>query len=108
MLLQNISGSIDLGSILLKDGTIALNEIVAEAATIVNKIDKPIVFPQKQQLEVSSSGYSLLDQLSLPGLKINEISQSLGMLSGTDIVQLRINNIISSKADIATLIYRIS
>lgn len=103
MELKDVSGIVDLGRLQLLEDPVALGEVVVEAASSIQKVDCQMVFPQKQQIAASTSGYALLNQLALPGIKINEMSQSVSTLTGTGVVQLRINGIISTKADVTAL-----
>ncbi len=101
--LSNTSQSINLGVIKLVEDTVSLEEVVVQTSQRIIKIDRQIIFPQKQQIEASASGYGLLNKLALPGIKVNETLHSIISVGNSGAVQVRINNIVATKEDIISL-----
>ena len=79
-------------SYLLKGGTV-------EAARVVEKVDRQIIFPTKEQVKTASNGYDLLDNLSLPTIIVNRAERKVLSLKGGD-VQIRINDVKASMQDV--------
>ena len=68
--LQGFSKSVDLGEIVLEEETERLDEVTVTASNEVNKADRKVIFPNKQQLAVSTNGVNLLNALQLPHLEV--------------------------------------
>ena len=60
-----------LSDIMLKSSSMALKEIEVKALPIVHLDDRMLVFPEKQQVRHAYTGYDLLDNLMLPGVKVD-------------------------------------
>lgn len=73
------SGQLDLGTIALSPRAVELNEVEVTAQSVIQKPDRYIVLPSKQEIERSSSSISLLNglQMKMPGLKVIEELQSV-------------------------------
>ena len=100
--------SILLGSTLLSfaqdvDKEVCLQEIEVKAARVVNKVDGQIIFPSEEQKAHSSSGYSILQKLSLPNIRIDEIAHRISAVDNRGSVQLRINGIKVEKTEMLSL-----
>ena len=59
--------------------------------------------PSDAQKEASSSGYSVLQKLSLPNIRIDEDARSISAIDNKGSVQLRINGIIVDQAEMLSL-----
>ena len=82
---------------------IGLQEVEVKAARIVDKVDGQFIFPSEEQKAHSSSGYSILQKLSLPNIRIDEIAHSISAIDNRGSVQLRINGIEVQKAEMLSL-----
>ena len=100
--LQGIIGSVDLGTLTMKEASEVLEEVNVTANAIVKKVDKQIVFPTKNQLKSSSSGYDLLAKLLLPDLRIDPIQNKIATLDGGK-VEIRINDVKATQAQVSSL-----
>ena len=100
--LQGIIGSVDLGTLTMKEASEVLEEVNVTANAIVKKVDKQIVFPTKNQLKSSSSGYDLLAKLMLPDLRIDPIQNKIATLDGGK-VEIRINDVKATQAQVSSL-----
>jgi hypothetical protein len=80
-----------------------LQEVEVKAARVVDKADGLLIFPSEEQKAHSSSGYSILQKLSLPNIRIDEISHSISSIDNRGSVQLRINGIVVDKAEMLSL-----
>ena len=62
--------------------TIELGEVEIKAAKVIHKPDGQIIYPTETQKNASHSGYSILQKLSLPNIRVDEVSQSLSAIDG--------------------------
>ena len=76
-----------------EENTIALEEVTVQAARVVNKNDGLIVYPNDVQKSSSRDGYSILKKLSLPNIRVDEISNVISVIDGKGAIQIRINGI---------------
>lgn len=83
--------------------SVALQEVVVKAARIVDKPDGKLYFPSDVQKQHSHSGFSLLGRLSLPHIRVNEVSRSISAADNKGDVQVRINGIVANMRDVQTL-----
>ena len=83
--------------------TVTLGEVEIKAARIVQKTDGWQLYPSKRQKESARSGYSVLQQLSLPNIRIDEVSHSISAIDNKGSVQVRINGIIVDKSEMLSL-----
>ena len=74
--------------------TVELQEVEVKAAKVIHKPDGQTIYPTEVQKKASHSGYSILQKLSLPNIRVDEASHSLSAIDGRGSIQLRINGII--------------
>ena len=86
-----------------EDKSITLGEVVVKAAKVVNKMDGIELYPTEVQKKSSSNGYSMLQKLSLPNIKVDEISHSVSATDNKGEVQIRINGIIVDRHEMLSL-----
>ena len=91
-----------IGDILMQEGATELGEVVVESQAIIQKVDRQILLPSKEQMQASSDGVSLLQNLQIPHIVISPIDNSVKTLSDES-VQLRINGIEASTADVKAI-----
>ena len=87
-----VNGDTHIGDILMQEGATELGEVVVESQAIIQKVDRQILLPSKEQTQASSDGVSLLQNLQIPRIVISPIDNSVKTLSDES-VQLRINGI---------------
>lgn len=87
----------------VKPDTIALNEVVVKASRVVRRVDGQTIFPSNVQKNGSYSGYSLLKKLSLPGIRIDEMSHTIQSTTNRGAVQVRVNGIIATSKDLQAI-----
>ena len=95
-------GNIDLGIISCSPIGVQLDDITVTANSVIRKTDRQVILPTEAQVRASNNGMSLLKNLQLPRLVINPIDNSVS-LPGGESVQLRINGVEVSKAEIISL-----
>lgn len=100
--LDGLSQSISLDDILLEDSSLSLEGITVTASNLTSRSDKKIVFPSERQIELSTNGVNLLQQLMLPKLQINPLFNELSLPGGGEL-QLRINGAKVELQDILAL-----
>lgn len=82
---------------------ITLGEVTVKAAKVLNKPDGMTIFPTEAQKKNSSNGYSFLEKLMLPKLRIDNIGHSVTAIDNRGSVQLRVNGIIVDKPEMIAL-----
>ena len=91
-----------IGNVRMQANSFLLKGVTVEAAKVVEKVDRRIIFPTKEQVKTASNGYDLLDNLSLPTIIVNRAERKVLSLKGGD-VQIRINDVKASMQDVLAL-----
>lgn len=91
-----------IGNVKMQANSYLLKGVTVEAAKVVEKVDRQIIFPTKEQVKTASNGYDLLDNLSLPTIIVNRAERNVLSLKGGD-VQIRINDVKASMQDVLAL-----
>lgn len=91
-----------IGNVRIQANSYLLKGVTVEAAKVVEKVDRQIIFPTKEQVKTASNGYDLLDNLSLPTIIVNRAERKVQSLKGGD-VQIRINDVKASMQDVLAL-----
>ena len=91
-----------IGNVKMQANSYLLKGVTVEAARVVEKVDRQIIFPTKEQVKTASNGYDLLDNLSLPTIIVNRAERKVQSLKGGD-VQIRINDVKASMQDVLAL-----
>ena len=91
-----------IGNVRMQANAYLLKGVTVEAARVVEKVDRQIIFPTKEQVKTASNGYDLLDNLSLPTIIVNRAERKVLSLKGGD-VQIRINDVKASMQDVLAL-----
>ena len=86
-----------------EDKNITLHEVVVKADKVINKMDGLEFYPTEVQKKSSSNGYSMLQKLSMPNIKVDAISHSVSATDNKGEVQIRINGIIVDRHEILSL-----
>ena len=97
-----VNGDTHIGDILMQEGAMELGEVVVESQAVIQKVDRQILLPSKEQMQASSDGVSLLQNLQIPRIVISPIDNSVKTLSDES-VQLRINGIEASTSDVKAI-----
>ena len=74
-----------------------------KADRIIHKTDGMLLYPSEQHKASSRSGYSLLQHLTLPNIRVDEVGHSISAIDQRGGVQIRINGIIADKAEMLSL-----
>ena len=59
--------------ITLQANSVTLNEVTVEASSYVRDEDKLLIYPDKQQVKHSFTGYDLLYRLMIPGVDVDRL-----------------------------------
>ncbi|MBQ7697859.1 MAG: carboxypeptidase-like regulatory domain-containing protein, partial [Paludibacteraceae bacterium] len=97
-----ISGNINLGTIEMNEASQELGEVVVESKAVIQKVDRQILLPNKEQMAASSDGVSLLQNLQIPRIVVNPADNTVKTLANQD-VQLRINGIEASNSEVMAI-----
>ncbi len=92
MNLADFNKNTDLGNVIIDSASIALDEVTITASHIINQPDKKIVLPTSAQIKASHNGLSLLQQLQLSRIYVDQMQRKISV-SGGETVQLRINGV---------------
>lgn len=79
-----------------------LAEVTVEAQSVIQKADKQILLPNREQRKASHDGMSLLQNLQIPRIVVNPVENSVKTLANQD-VQLRINGIEASNSEVMAI-----
>ncbi len=79
-----------------------LAEVTVEAQSVIQKVDKQVLLPNKEQRKASHDGMSLLQNLQIPRIVVNPADNTVKTLANQD-VQLRINGIEASNSEIMAI-----
>ena len=79
-----------------------LAEVTVEAQSIIQKADKQILLPNREQRKASHDGMSLLQNLQIPRIVVNPVENSVKTLANQE-VQLRINGIEASSSEVMAI-----
>lgn len=74
-----------------------------QAAKVVHQPDGLHLYPTKEQKSASTTGYNLLHRLSLPAIRVDDVSHTISALDNRGNVQVRINGIVSDKSDLLSI-----
>ena len=84
--------------------SVELQEVVIRGARVVNRTDGKMIFPSEEMTKSATSGYNLLKMLALPNVNVDDISESITAANSlVGAVQVRINDVEASSADIQSL-----
>ena len=97
-----VSGNTNLGTIEMNEASTELSEVVVEGDAVIQKVDRQILLPNKEQLGASSDGMSLLQNLQIPRIVVNPTDNTVKTLANQD-VQLRINGIEASNSEVMAI-----
>ena len=97
-----VNGNIHLGTIEMNEASTELGEVVVEGDAVIQKVDRQILLPNKEQLGASSDGMSLLQNLQIPRIVVNPADNSVKTLANQE-VQLRINGIEASSSEVMAI-----
>lgn len=82
---------------------VQLQEVEVKAAKVTRKPGGQSIYPTEAQKDASHSGYSILQKLSLPNIRVDEVSHSLSAIDGRGAVQLRINGIVAGREEMLAI-----
>lgn len=82
-----------------EEKSVILDEVTINGAKVIRKVDGQIIYPTNAQRNASNNGYSLLQKLSLPNLRIDDVAHSISAIDNRGSVQIRINNIVVGKEE---------
>ena len=97
-----VNGNINLGTIEMNEASTELSEVVVEGDAVIQKVDRQILLPNKEQLGASSDGMSLLQNLQIPRIVVNPADNTVKTLANQE-VQLRINGIEASSSEVMAI-----
>ena len=97
-----VNDNTHIGDILMQEVATELGEVVVESQSVIQKVDRQILLPSKEQLQASSNGVSLIQNLQIPRIVVSPIDNSVKTLSD-ETVQLRINGLEATKDEVMAI-----
>lgn len=86
-----------------EEQTVTLDEVTVKGAKVVSKVDGQTIYPTEAQKNASNNGYSILQKLALPNIRVDVVEHTITSFDSKGDVQIRINGIIVSKEEIQAL-----
>jgi len=86
----------------LKQSTITLDEVTIKARAVITKDDRKIILLNEEQIKMAMDGIDILRKMQLPRLMVDPVSGEI-TLPGNGIVQLRVNGVQVTNAEIASI-----
>lgn len=83
--------------------SITLEEVTVNGAKVVSKVDGQMIYPTDAQKNTSNNGYSVLQKLALPNIRIDNVAHSVSAIDNRGGVQIRINGVIVGKEEMLAL-----
>lgn len=93
---------ISLEEIWLEEDAVSLENVTVSAANLISKSDRKLIFPSERQVNASTNGINLLQQLMLPKLQVNPLFNEVSLPGGGE-VQFRINGAKVERPEILAL-----
>jgi hypothetical protein len=90
--LAGLKAGISLPEILMEEESLSIDAVTVSASAVTSRIDRKLVFPTEQQVQASTNGIDLLQQLMLPRVQVNPMMNGISVPGGGE-VQLRINGV---------------
>lgn len=100
--IRNLRENLLLGELSLSPDNVRLEGVTITASPVIKRTDRQIILPTEMQTKAASNGLALLKNLQLSRLVVNPIDNSIG-LPGGESVQLRINGIEVTQAEITAI-----
>jgi hypothetical protein len=100
--LEGENRNIDLKEILLEESSVALGEVTVTASATISRTDRKLIYPSERQVNASTNGVDLLQQLMLPRVQVKPIQNEVSILGGGEL-QYRINGVKVELHDIIAL-----
>lgn len=82
---------------------VRLKELTVDGARVVSKADGQVIYLTDAMRSSATSGYSLLRDIALAGLRVDEPARSVTSLDRRGDVQIRINGIIAGQDELLAL-----
>lgn len=101
--LHKVNKSIALGNILLEEDVVSLEGVTISASNMTSTSDRKQVYPSERQVKASSNGMNLLQQLMLPKVLVNPLTNEVSVPGGGE-VQFRINGAKVEQQEIIALL----
>ena len=102
IVIKNPQGTVEMGDIILKEQSVALDEVVISGSNITQKVDRMVVVPTATAMKNSYNPYDLMLNLAIPHLKVDALGKGLEANGGS--VQTRINGIVATSTEVAALL----
>lgn len=83
-------------------GNFLLDEVTVTGARVIAKANRKVLLPDREQLRTATDGMDLLRKMQLPRITVNPIYGTVSRTGGGT-VQLRINGVQASSAELAAL-----
>jgi hypothetical protein len=86
-----------------EEKSVVLDEVTVKAAMVVNRADGQTIYPTEALRNASNNGYSIIQKLALPNIRVDNVAHSISAIDNRGDVQIRINGIIIGKEEMLAL-----
>ncbi|MCD8183865.1 MAG: carboxypeptidase-like regulatory domain-containing protein [Bacteroides sp.] len=100
--IRNLKTNLQLGELPLSPSDVLLEGVTITASPVIKKTDRQIILPTEMQTKAASNGLTLLRNMQLARIIVNPIDNSI-TVSGGDNVQLRINGVEVTQAEVTAI-----
>lgn len=100
--IRNLKANLQVDEVALSPNNIQLEGVIITANPVIKKTDRQIILPTEVQTKAASNGLTLLRNLQLSRIIVNPIDNSI-QVSGGESVQLRINGVEVTQAEITAI-----
>lgn len=87
-----------------KEKTVTLNDVEVKAARVIAKADGRLYLPSETLKAASPTTLSLLKQLQMPGIRIDDIQKTVSDIRQLGSVQLRINGATATLQEVLSIV----
>ncbi|MCF0192031.1 MAG: TonB-dependent receptor, partial [Prevotella sp.] len=86
-----------------EEKSFVLDEVTIKADMVVNRLDGQTIYPTEALRNASNNGYSIMQKLALPNIRVDNVAHSISAIDNRGDVQIRINGVIVGKEEMLAL-----
>ncbi|MCF0183087.1 MAG: TonB-dependent receptor [Bacteroidaceae bacterium] len=86
-----------------EEKSVVLDAVTVKADMVVNKVDGQIIYPSEALKNASNNGYSIVQKLALPNIRVDNVAHTISAIDNRGDVQMRINGVVVGKEEMLAL-----
>ncbi len=102
IIINELVKNITFDNIFMEEGAVSLGDVTVSASNLTSQIDKKLIYPSERQVNASTNGIDILQQLMLPKLQVNPLFNEVSLPGGGEL-QYRINGVKVEVQDVKAL-----